>query len=254
MTRFLIISIFIFVNQLSANNKDEKIFKNIISNYNLEKSLEDFWFTEEQSKILCGEYPLSTICELKAVYVTNEIRKKRIMYLLNQISQKYNIDKKLVYKLNSKYLKYIYKNQKVDHILMHCSICHERSIREDLSVFENNLESILENRIKILPFYDDTETDKNLNYKPLIKSTYEENLILIEELKNNDEIEYKKLKKDFIDIHKLWNDYETTLTLFLNKTKKNDYEWEKLFYKDRIHYLHRQKDSFEDIKNFPILD
>lgn len=45
MTRFLIISIFIFVNQLSANNKDEKIFKNIISDYNIEKSIENFEFT-----------------------------------------------------------------------------------------------------------------------------------------------------------------------------------------------------------------
>ena len=62
MTRFLIISIFIFVNQLSANNKDEKIFKNIISDYNIEKSIENFEFTEEQSKKLCGENPISIDC------------------------------------------------------------------------------------------------------------------------------------------------------------------------------------------------
>ena len=90
MTRFLIISIFIFVNQLSANNKDEKIFKNIISDYNIEKSIENFEFTEEQSKKLCGENPISIDCEIKTIYVMNEITKKRILHLLNQISQKYN--------------------------------------------------------------------------------------------------------------------------------------------------------------------
>ena len=88
MTRFLIISIFIFVNQLSANNKDEKIFKNIISDYNIEKSIENFEFTEEQSKKLCGENPISIDCEIKTIYVMNEITKKRILHLLNQISQK----------------------------------------------------------------------------------------------------------------------------------------------------------------------
>ena len=54
MTKFLLIAIFIFLNQLSANNEDEKIFKTIISNYNVEKPIENFEFTEEQSKILCG--------------------------------------------------------------------------------------------------------------------------------------------------------------------------------------------------------
>ena len=137
MTRFLIISIFIFVNQLSANNKDEKIFKNIISDYNIEKSIENFEFTEEQSKKLCGENPISIDCEIKTIYVMNEITKKRILHLLNQISQKYNIDKKLAYKLNLKYLKYISKNQKVDQIVSYCvsSICYEKSIRDDLIHF-----------------------------------------------------------------------------------------------------------------------
>ena len=205
MTRFLIISIFIFVNQLSANNKDEKIFKNIISDYNIEKSVENFQFTEEQSKKLCGENPISIDCEIKTIYVMNEITKKRILHLLNQISQKYNIDKKLVYKLNLKYLKYISKNQKVDQIVSYCvsSICYEKSIRDDLIHFENNLELILEN--------NNIESDNNINYEPLIKNIYEENLGSIEELKNNHEIEYKKMKNNFIDVYKSWNDYETNL-------------------------------------------
>ena len=213
MTRFLIISIFIFVNQLSANNKDEKIFKNIISDYNIEKSVENFQFTEEQSKKLCGENPISIDCEIKTIYVMNEITKKRILHLLNQISQKYNIDKKLVYKLNLKYLKYISKNQKVDQIVSYCvsSICYEKSIRDDLIHFENNLELILEN--------NNIESDNNINYEPLIKNIYEENLGSIEELKNNHEIEYKKMKNNFIDVYKSWNDYETNLTLFLKKIK-----------------------------------
>ena len=208
MTRFLIISIFIFVNQLSANNKDEKIFKNIISDYNIEKSVENFQFTEEQSKKLCGENPISIDCEIKTIYVMNEITKKRILHLLNQISQKYNIDKKLVYKLNLKYLKYISKNQKVDQIVSYCvsSICYEKSIRDDLIHFENNLELILEN--------NNIESDNNINYEPLIKNIYEENLGSIEELKNNHEIEYKKMKNNFIDVYKSWNDYETNLLNF----------------------------------------
>ncbi len=242
MTRFLIISIFIFVNQLSANNKDEKIFKNIISDYNIEKSVENFQFTEEQSKKLCGENPISIDCEIKTIYVMNEITKKRILHLLNQISQKYNIDKKLVYKLNLKYLKYISKNQKVDQIVSYCvsSICYEKSIRDDLIHFENNLELILEN--------NNIESDNNINYEPLIKNIYEENLGSIEELKNNHEIEYKKMKNNFIDVYKSWNDYETNLTLFLKKIKKNNFKWKEIFYKDRFNYLIRYKDFFEDVK------
>ena len=242
MTRFLIISIFIFVNQLSANNKDEKIFKNIISDYNIEKSVENFQFTEEQSKKLCGENPISIDCEIKTIYVMNEITKKRILHLLNQISQKYNIDKKLVYKLNLKYLKYISKNQKVDQIVSYCvsSICYEKSIRDDLIHFENNLELILEN--------NNIESDNNINYEPLIKNIYEENLGSIEELKNNHEIEYKKMKKNFIDVYKSWNNYETNLTLFLKKIKKNNFKWKEIFYKDRFNYLIRYKDFFEDVK------
>ena len=242
MTRFLIISIFIFVNQLSANNKDEKIFKNIISDYNIEKSVENFQFTEEQSKKLCGENPISIDCEIKTIYVMNEITKKRILHLLNQISQKYNIDKKLVYKLNLKYLKYISKNQKVDQIVSYCvsSICYEKSIRDDLIHFENNLELILEN--------NNIESDNNINYEPLIKNIYEENLGSIEELKNNHEIEYKKMKNNFIDVYKSWNDYETNLTLFLKKIKKNNFNWKEIFYKDRFNYLIRYKDFFEDVK------
>lgn len=242
MTRFLIISIFIFVNQLSANNKDEKIFKNIISDYNIEKSVENFQFTEEQSKKLCGENPISIDCEIKTIYVMNEITKKRILHLLNQISQKYNIDKKLVYKLNLKYLKYISKNQKVDQIVSYCvsSICYEKSIRDDLIHFENNLELILEN--------NNIESDNNINYEPLIKNIYEENLGSIEELKNNHEIEYKKMKNNFIDVYKSWNDYETNLTLFLKKIKKNNFKWKEIFYKDRFNYLIRYKYFFEDVK------
>lgn len=225
MTRFLIISIFIFVNQLSANNKDEKIFKNIISDYNIEKSIENFEFTEEQSKKLCGENPISIDCEIKTIYVMNEITKKRILHLLNQISQKYNIDKKLAYKLNLKYLKYISKNQKVDQIVSYCvsSICYEKSIRDDLIHFENNLELILEN--------NNIESDNNINYEQLIKNIYEENLRSIEELKNNDEIEYKKMKNNFIDVYKSWNDYETNLTLFLKKLKKIILNGKKYFIK-----------------------
>ena len=242
MTRFLIISIFIFVNQLSANNKDEKIFKNIISDYNIEKSIENFEFTEEQSKKLCGENPISIDCEIKTIYVMNEITKKRILHLLNQISQKYNIDKKLVYKLNLKYLKYISKNQKVDQIVSYCvsSICYEKSIRDDLIHFENNLELILEN--------NNIESDNNINYEQLIKNIYEENLGSIEELKNNHEIEYKKMKNNFIDVYKSWNDYETNLTLFLKKIKKNNFKWKEIFYKDRFNYLIRYKYFFEDVK------
>lgn len=242
MTRFLIISIFIFVNQLSANNKDEKIFKNIISDYNIEKSIENFEFTEEQSKKLCGENPISIDCEIKTIYVMNEITKKRILHLLNQISQKYNIDKKLAYKLNLKYLKYISKNQKVDQIVSYCesSICYEKSIRDDLIHFENNLELILEN--------NNIESDNNINYEQLIKNIYEENLRSIEELKNNDEIEYKKMKNNFIDVYKSWNDYETNLTLFLKKIKKNNFKWKEIFNKDRFNYLIRYKYFFEDVK------
>ena len=251
MTKLLLIAIFIFLNQLSANNEDEKIFKTIISNYNVEKPIENFEFTEEQSKILCGEDPTSIDCEIKTIYVVNEITKKRILYLLNQISQKYNIDKKLTYELNSKFLRYIEKNQKVDQIVSYClsSICYEKSIRDDLNYFENNLESILDNKIKKLP-YDDIEVDNNLNYEVSIKNSYKENLELIEKLKNNDEIEYQKIKNDFVNIQKLWNDYETTLALFLNKTKNNNSEWKEIFYKYRFNDLNRCKDYFEDVQKF----
>ena len=65
---------------------------------------------------------------------------------------------------NLKYLKYISKNQKVDQIVSYCvsSICYEKSIRDDLIHFENNLELILEN--------NNIESDNNINYESLIKN------------------------------------------------------------------------------------
>ena len=39
------------------------------------------------------------------------------------------------------------------------------------------------------------------------------------------------MKNNFIDVYKSWNDYETNLTLFLKKIKKNNFKWKEIFYK-----------------------
>ena len=89
MIKFLTI-IFIFKTFLFAN---EEIYNNIINNYEPKKT-NNIELSEEQLNQLCGEKHFSTECEIISLSIDNETTKKRIVYILEEITKKYKQNKK----------------------------------------------------------------------------------------------------------------------------------------------------------------
>ena len=81
----LISACFLFAN--------DKVIEKIVNDYNPKIPISEFKFTKSQLDELCGVNHYSSVCETTSIYTENELRKKRIKYLLEEISEKYNIEK-----------------------------------------------------------------------------------------------------------------------------------------------------------------
>ena len=88
----LISACFLFAN--------DKVIEKIVNDYNPKIPISEFKFTKSQLDELCGVNHYSSVCETTSIYTENELRKKRIKYLLEEISEKYNIPVLLKFELS----------------------------------------------------------------------------------------------------------------------------------------------------------
>lgn len=244
MIKILFIFFTIFTYSLNAN---EKVIKDFVKNYKVNSLKNDFHLSEKELDLLCGSNHLSMDCEIKYVYLENEIRKKRISYLLDEIAKKYDLDKKITSNLKTNYIKYIEINEKIDGLTSYCSsnICSVKNIWVELFDFEKSLKFILNGNINKDLEEDYIKNTKNNFSLNNLDNLYSENVEIINKLKNSKEFDYKSLKMDFTNIHKSWKNYEKTLIEFLKKTNKYDEEWIELFYGGRFNHLEMSKEFFK---------
>lgn len=237
--------IFIFNTILFAN---KEVYNNIINNYEPKKT-NNIELSEEQLNQLCGEKHFSTECEIISLSIDNETTKKRIVYILEEITKKYKLDKKLAINLNTKFMNYIEENQKIDNIVSFCnsSLCFLKSIQSDLESFENALKFILNN--KIIKSDDNEELSSYFSLND-IDNLYLDNYNFIINTKKSAEIENPLIfRNDFLQIEKLWNAYELSLKRVLEKTSKFNLEWIRVFYKIKYNYSTTVKEYFQEINS-----
>ena len=201
MIKILFIFFTIFTSSLTAN---EKVIKDLVKNYEVNSLINELNLSEKELDLLCGSNHLSIDCEIKSIYLENEIRKKRISYLLDEIAKKYDLDKEITSNLKINYIKYIEINEKIYRLSSYCSsnICSIKSIWVQLLDFEESLKFILNGNInKDLKenYITNTKNDFSLNN---LDNLYSENVEIIDRLKNSKEFNYKSLKMDFTNIHK----------------------------------------------------
>jgi hypothetical protein len=236
--------IFIFNTLLFAN---KEVYNNIIKNYE-PKKMSNIELSEEQLNQLCGEKHFSTECEIISLSIDNETTKKRIVYILEEITKKYKLDEKLAINLNTKFMNYIEENQKIDNIVSFCnsSLCSLKSIQSGLESFESALKFVLNNKIIKS---DNKELSSYFSLND-IDNLYLDNYNFIVNTKKGAEIEKPLIfKNDFLQIEKLWNQYELSLKKFLEKTSKFDLEWIRVFYEIKYNYSIRLKEYFQEINS-----
>ena len=105
MTKLLTI-LLILNSLLYSYSSDEKIFQKIINSFDPKKT-DYVTLSEEQYDLLCGASRGSMYCEARTLYVSNEVKKRQTQFMLESISTKYNIDKKILNDLYNKYSNYI---------------------------------------------------------------------------------------------------------------------------------------------------
>ncbi len=244
MIKILFIFFTIFTYSLNAN---EKVIKDMVKNYKVNSLINELNLSEKELDLLCGSNHLSSDCEIKSIYLENEIRKKRISYLLDEIAKKYDLDKVITSNLKINYIKYIEINEKIYGLSSYCSsnICSMKSIWVQLLNFEECLKFILNGNINKNLEEDYIKSPKNNFSLNNLDNLYSENVEIIDRLKNSQEFNYKSLKMDFTNIHKFWKNYEKTLREFLKKTNKYNEEWIELFYGHRFNHLEISKEFFK---------
>lgn len=143
-----LLTILLIINSLLYSySSDEKIFQKIINSFDPKKT-DYVSLSEEQYNLLCGTNHGSMSCESKSLYVSNEVRKRKIQFMLENISTKYNIDKKILNDLYKKYSNYInLKNGYVNAVAydIYLSTFSSSQNSDDLGSFFGNLDSILNN-------------------------------------------------------------------------------------------------------------
>ena len=231
---FKIISIILIsVCFLFAN---DKVIEKIVNEYNPKIPISEFKFTKSQLDELCGVNHYSSVCETTSIYTKNELRKKRIKYLLEEISEKYNIEKKLVTNLNDTFIKYMEENQEIVQFSLDCysSICYEKTIWTELFYFENILTFVLTDKIDEESKTDFEIEDIMVNYNKII-----EQLPYLKLKKEYEvDINYDYIQNHFFAIDKSWKEYESTFIEFLKQINKyDDIEWQKIFYSHRYNSL-----------------
>ena len=254
MLKYIVIFLIFITYSLSAN---EKIIEDIVKKYNVGTSLSKLELSEKELDLICdGFNHLSMYCEIKTIDLQNKIIEKRISYLLDKISKKYNFNKKLAFDIKNKFVKYITMNEKINGFTTDCasSNCSIKTISFALENFTSSLEFVL-NDNSIEPTTDDnilgenSSEDYRLDNFSLnnLDNSYLENLELIKGITDSEEINSKLLKKNFADIEKSWKDYEISLNEFLKKTNKYSTKWIKLFYITRYHHLENSKNYFREL-------
>lgn len=230
---------------LFGNNK---LIEEIVNDYNPKTSVRDYSFTNKQLTALCdGRNHYSSSCETTSIHVKNKLRKKRIEYLLKEISKKYNIDDKSIMNLDDKYIKYIEENDKLIRFASYCysSICSVKTIWSDLFIFEKILIFILKDEP-----YEYLETDFEIkdimiNYNKIIELLYP--IQYIEEFEVN--INYEYIQNHLFSIDKYWKEYEIAFLKILKEIdRENDIQLKKIFYKNRNSSLISIEDYFRGIR------
>lgn len=230
---------------LFGNNK---LIEEIVNDYNPKTSVRDYNFTDKQLAALCdGRNHYSISCETTSVHTRNELRKKRIEYLLKEISKKYNIDDKSIMNLDDKYIKYIEENIMLKQFADYCysNICSVKTTWDELFIFEEILIFILTDEL-----HEYLETDfeiKNImvNYNKIIELLYP--LQYKEEFEVN--INYEYIQSHLFATDKYWKEYEIAFLKFLKEIdRENDIQLKKIFYSHRNNSLIAIEDYFRSIK------
>jgi hypothetical protein len=227
---------------------NDKLIKEIVNDYNPKILVRDHNLTDKQLTALCdGRNHYSISCETTSVHTKNELRKKRIEYLLKEISKKYNIADKSIMNLDDKYIKYIEENIKLKQFADYCysNICSVKTIWDELFIFEKILIFILTDKL-----HEYLETDfeiKNImvNYNKIIELLYP--IQYKEEFEVN--INYEYIQSHLFATDKYWKEYEAAILNFLKEIdRENDIKLKKIFYSHRNNSLIAISDYFRSIK------
>lgn len=250
MTKLLTI-LLILNSLLYSYSSDEKIFQKIINSFDPKKT-DYVTLSEEQYDLLCGASRGSMYCEARTLYVSNEVKKRQTQFMLESISTKYNIDKKILNDLYNKYSNYInLKNGYVNAVISdyYLSTVSSRQNSDDLDSFFRNLDSILNNE------FDKSNYDnKYFNFKfNDINNIAIDNNYMISILKNYNyeilDIDWKQFTNEYIKTEELWKDYEISLNKFLKKLNKhNDIKWLKSFYTSRNEFLQISNERLDGLE------
>ena len=128
MIKIFLLLIF-FLNLLNADlYENERIINEMVKSYNPKNKIGTINYSEKQLDILCEDEYFSSNCEYILIYTENEMRKKRIIFLLEKLSKKLLIEKKSFLDLNKELIKYIEYNQQVNNLTTFCSstLCSEK--------------------------------------------------------------------------------------------------------------------------------
>ena len=237
MIKIFLLLIF-FLNLLNADlYENERIINEMVKSYNPKNKIGTINYSEKQLDILCEDEYFSSNCEYILIYTENEMRKKRIIFLLEKLSKKLLIEKKSFLDLNKELIKYIEYNQQVNNLTTFCSstLCSEKNISSDLEYFEDNLEKFLTNKISV----------KKINIKDINK-LYKENYDLLKSFESD---EYKVILEDFIKIDKMFKTHIFSIERILSENDKiYKNRWLDFVYLHRYNYLIQWKEFFEEEK------
>lgn len=243
MIKYLGIILIITNIFLYANETVDEIIDNIVLSYNPRAETNE-GLTEKELNMLCGKNHTSGSCESIIIFTQNKIKKKKILYLLNKISKKYNLEQNTIVKLNDTFIKYVEKKQDIDIRVTSCyyTSCTEKNIQGSLMFYESFLESILNNKIV-----------EPINHSFQIKELDNLYIDTIEHINfiSNFNIEHDKfnfdsmtLKSIFLEINDYWKNYEVQLIKFLKDIDKYNIKWIKYIYSNRFIELKRWEEYF----------
>lgn len=220
--KIILIMIFCF-NFLYAELSDIYI-KEVVNDYKPTKN-EKVWSYDEEivTKICTGYNVLSISCEIITLELENSLRKKKINFLLDEISNKFNINKQIISNLKKNFFKYIEDNPRIHGSFRYCSstICTFKDIKYELITFEEILLLILDGK--------KTQLKNDLNIqtmKKLFKDTSKRLNCLEINFRGDDTFEGKIYKEGYFTREKsdnffkfkiLWEDLESS---FISLTKE----------------------------------